>query len=202
VVLGLALLPLRAEAQGERKLQVSFNQGNVTVIASNVTLRDILAEWTRQGGCQFINVEKLPATMLPPLTFENQPEAMVLDSLLRTFPGYILAPRRVGSVGASRFEAVLVVAASRPVAGPINSSVAPVAAPLVTAGSPDDEIPPVSAGQPGPAQTRPGAAPTVPSGPGVPASGVYVGPGGRAAGPGQPTAPPGTTGRGGGGGGR
>ena len=50
---------LAAAARTERKLQVSFKDGSVTLVAQNVTVRDILAEWQRRNGCQFVNADKL-----------------------------------------------------------------------------------------------------------------------------------------------
>ena len=43
----------QSPASTERKLILSFDRnGLVTLVAQNVTVREILAEWTRQGGTQ------------------------------------------------------------------------------------------------------------------------------------------------------
>ena len=201
-----ALLPARALAQvqppaaasTERKLDLTFNNGRVTLIAKNVTLQEILAEWTRKGSCPFPGAEKIVGGKLPPLQYENQPELTVLQSLLRSLSGYIPFPRKVGNPGASMFEGVQVLASSKATTTmPMNSGMSmPIAAPLVPQGNPMDEIPPIVTvpnpnAQPQPASpNQPTVAPSQP--------GIYVQPAGRGA------TPPatGTTGTGRGGGGR
>jgi hypothetical protein len=207
-----AFAPLSAQMPTERKLQVTFDElGNVTVVAQNVTISEILAEWTRQGGTAMVNGNRLaggPVTRF----YANRPEAEVIESLLRQTGGYIATPRRAGVPGASRFEVVQITptpAATAASFTPAPTS-APVSAPVRTAGSPDDEIPPiVPPGVANPPATAPAPAPApAPTGypsPGTSGVSVPVVPvipipgGGRTGGP-PSTTPPGTTGRGGGGG--
>ena len=135
-----------APAQAARKLDLTFNNGRVTLIAQNVTLQEILAEWTRRGGCPFVGADKIIGGKLPPLQYDNQPELTVLESLLRTMAGYVPMPRRAGHPGASSFEAVYVLAVSRPTTTLPSSGMGngmPVAAPLMMQPSPIDEIPPI-----------------------------------------------------------
>ena len=181
----------------EKKLQLSFDgKGNVTLVAQGVTLQEILAEWTRLGGCYFPNADKLSRAMLVPLQFENVPELKVLDSLLRSAAGIVIAPRTARTSGASAFEIVQILATSTATS---TGSYAPVnmPPPMPTAGSPDDEIPPVTpVNQPqrgaDPNANR-SAAPPPPS-VGVPASSVFVPiqpvPSGPAPGRGGTTPPP------------
>lgn len=181
----------------EKKLQLSFDgKGNVTLIAQGVTLQEILAEWTRLGGCYFPNADKLSRAMLVPLQFENVPELKVLDSLLRSAAGIVIAPRTARTSGASAFEIVQILATSTATS---TGSYAPVnmPPPMPTAGSPDDEIPPVTpVNQPqrgaDPNANRPAAPP--PPSVGVPASSVFVPiqpvPSGPAPGRGGTTPPP------------
>jgi hypothetical protein len=208
-----AFAPLSAQMPTERKLQVTFDQqGSVTVIAQNVTIAEILAEWARQGGTVMVNANRLaggPVTRF----YANRPEAEVIESLLRQAGGYIATPRRAGVPGASRFEVVQITptpAATAASYSPPPTS-APVSAPLRTTGSPDDEIPPVvppgvtnlPAPAPSPAPA-PAPAPTGypgTSGVAVPVVPVIPVPGGGRTGGAPTTPPPGTTGRGGGGGG-
>ena len=200
VLAGATLLPARVSGQAEHKLQVSFNAGKVTVIARNVTLREILTEWARQGGCQFVNADKLTGGVLPVLQFEDAPELMVLASLLGPVSGYIVGGRRAGTTGASQFETVYIVPTSHATAPAFTSS-GPIAAPLVTPAMPEDEIPPVTpipsmpngrgsapAGQPNAGQSAPAG--------GVGAPVVSPPAGGRTGGPGVPI--PSGPGRGGG----
>jgi hypothetical protein len=182
----------------QRTLNLSFDgQGNVTLIAQGVTLQEIFVEWTRLGGCYFPNADRLPRTMLVPLRFENVPELKVIDSLLRSAAGYMVAPRTTRTVGASAFERVQILPTSTATATgaypPIN-----MPPPMPTSGAPDDEIPPVTPvnqGQRGagdPAANRP------PPSVGVPASSVFVPiqpvPSGQPA-PGQSTTGPGRAGQ-------
>ena len=64
-----AFAPLSAQAPAERKLQVTFDhQGNVTVVAQNVTIGEILAEWGRQGGTTMVNANRLTGAPVSRLT--------------------------------------------------------------------------------------------------------------------------------------
>jgi hypothetical protein len=130
-----------------RKLQITFdNQGNVTLIAEGVTVNDILREWTRVGGSQFPGSEKLVSTMLPPVQFENHPEAEVLKSLLRSAAGYMIAPRPKGSAGPSRFNVLMVATSTATASSSGYSSPSSPGVPVVTPGVIDEEPPP-SVGQ-------------------------------------------------------
>ena len=126
------------------------------------------------------------------------PELKVIDSLMHSLAtaatgyGYIAKCEPGGG-------AVYILASSRPTAGPATYGSpmgAPIAAPLVTNGSPDDEIPPVTPfppavppGQPRPGQTvvpgqpaQPGSAPGAstpnfgPVAPSAPGAGRFGGP--------------------------
>jgi hypothetical protein len=141
-----------AGAQVPRKLDISFDNGKVTLVAENVTLREILAEWARKGGSRIVNAEKLGGNPVYLTEFKNEPEAMVLRTLLRDAPGYGVALRTDATAGTSTIGTVMILA-NRTV--PIsNSSVSapqvspqpppqPQPAPRLIQGSPDDEIPPV-----------------------------------------------------------
>ena len=197
VLVGTTALP----AQTERKLEISFQDGTVTLVAANVTVREILAEWSRKGGSHIINGDKVmggPVT----LQFEQAPERVVMDSLLRSAAGYVLGPRFADSTAASQFGVISILPTSQAVAAPASAGM-PTSAPVRT--GPDDEIPPVT---PPPANVNPPASamnppanapaptdPTVNRPPvGVPGSGVVpIIP--------VPSTPPATTGRGRGGGG-
>ncbi len=130
-----------------RTLEISFADGRVTLVASGVTLAEILAEWQRKGGSKIVNGDRL---MGDPLTYEfrNVPETAVMASLLRHAAGVIVAPRRAGGpTGPSQIEQVIVLPTSRPTTGaatvvtmPSNQNANPV--PIV--GQPGDDIPPAT----------------------------------------------------------
>ncbi len=211
-------------AQGPRKLEVSFQDGKVTIVAENVTVREVLQEWGRKGGSRIVNADKLSGAPVPVLEFRDEPEAAVLRSLLRDVPGYGAAPRIAPDASSSTIAAVFILASRTvPVAsGPAASTPVPQApqqAPppqppqLVPppAPSPDSEIPPARQIGELPPSTPGGSGSTNPnlrSGPGGTVTSTIPGvviPGpdaGRAGGP--PAGPGGTgprPGRGGGGGG-
>lgn len=152
-------LGVLAQTPAERKLELTFPaDGLVTLVAQNVTVREILAEWTRQTGAPFTNAEKL-GNELQTVQYDNQPEAAVIDSLLRSAAGYFVAPRQRGPVMSSRIAMVYIIPTSRGTASSgFNSRPATAfAPPVLTAGSPDDEIPPVipTTGEPAPGQATP-----------------------------------------------
>lgn len=179
-------IPVSAQGQqNARKLDVSFNQGLVTIQAENVTVREILQAWGRVGGSRIVNAEKLAGPVLPYVEFKDRPEAEVLRSLLRDVPGYGAAPRLATSERESTFEAVFILA-SRSVAvsnTPVPASPAastprpqplvpqqgdPESQPRPIEGSVDAEIPPVRPVQGDLPPTTPGAStnPNIRTGPG------------------------------------
>ena len=98
-------------AAGE--LLLTMANGRVTLVARDVTVREILAEWARVGQARIVNGEKISGT---PVTLELQdvPEAQALDTVLRTAAGYVMVPRVAGSPGVSRYDRIMILASSRP----------------------------------------------------------------------------------------
>lgn len=107
--LAVALMPGQASAQD---LKLAIDNGRVTLIAENVPVSRILAEWARVGQATVLNGEKLTG---PPVTlhFENHPEREVLEVLLRSASGYIVAPRPTMLANASAFDRILIMPTSR-----------------------------------------------------------------------------------------
>jgi hypothetical protein len=95
------------------ELQLTIANGRVTLIAQDVPIRQILAEWARLGQTRIINGEKLAG---PPVTLHivDKPEREVLEAVLRSASGYVAAPRLMGAAGASMFETVMIMPTSRP----------------------------------------------------------------------------------------
>jgi hypothetical protein len=146
------------QAPPERKLQISFEGSNVSLVAQNVTVREILMEWSRLSGCIFVNADRLmggPVTV--PFQFEKQPQRVVLEALLRGAAGIIATPRRAGVPGATDYEVVYILATSNPTAG-AYSGMSNVQAPII-----NDEIPPIPAirDEQQPAQPPPANKPTI-----------------------------------------
>lgn len=118
----LAMFPLPARAQQSVTLQ--FNGGQVTLSVQNVPTRVILAEWARIGGVTIVNGDHVAGA---PVTLEltNVSERQALDIVLRSVAGYMLAPRRAGSGGASAFDRIVI----------LPTSVAPRTPPAVASGA-------------------------------------------------------------------
>lgn len=114
-----ALLLTAASASAEVK--VSIQNGLVTIVAKDVTVREIIAEWARVGESKVVNAERLPGG---PVSIEltNMPEAMVLDTLLRGAAGYLAAPRPTPVATLSTFDRVIVMPTST---APRNNPAAP-----------------------------------------------------------------------------
>lgn len=110
VLAGLAAGLALPAAAGE--LTLTMANGRVTLIAQDVPLRQILAEWARVGQTRIVNAEKL---MGPPVTLRlvDQPEGVVLELLLRSAAGYMAAPRPASQPGVSVYDRIMILATSR-----------------------------------------------------------------------------------------
>ena len=116
-VLALLLTPSWVvPAEAADGLELSFDGGRVTVIASNVPVATILMEWSRVGGTDFVAADAIAG---PPVTLalRDVPEGEALRVLLRAATGYVAAPRLATAFGLSSFDRVLIMAAARRPAG-------------------------------------------------------------------------------------
>ncbi|HET7217365.1 MAG TPA: hypothetical protein VFJ02_04925, partial [Vicinamibacterales bacterium] len=93
-------------------LRLSIGNGRVTIVAQDVTLRQILDEWGRVGQTVVVGADKLVG---PPVTLElhDVAEGRALETLLRSASGYIAKPR-AGTAGASAYDRILIMPTSRP----------------------------------------------------------------------------------------
>src|SRR6266576_6222775 len=87
---GSALCMLLVASTASAEVQLSIHDGRVTLVATNVTVRQILTEWARVGQTKIVNVERIPGGPLT-LQFANVPEQEALDILLRAVTGYLAA---------------------------------------------------------------------------------------------------------------
>jgi hypothetical protein len=98
-----------------------------------------------------VNAERLPG---PPVTLQLQrvPEQQALAVLLRTAAGYLAAPRRAGTQGASQYESVMILATSSPPAAAPAAAAgrAPIGRPLPP--PPIEMVGPPDGGDPGAAE--------------------------------------------------
>ena len=107
---------LFAVSTASADVQLTMQNGHVTLVAKDATVRQILTEWARVGHTKIVNMERVPGG---PVTLEltNVPEAQALEILLRTISGYITAPRPVDAADLSRFDRIIIMptlAAARP----------------------------------------------------------------------------------------
>lgn len=108
-VLALAVA-LPASAQ---QLTLDIRDGLVTMTATNVPVRQVLAEWARVGGTRVVGGDRIAGAPLT-LSFEGLPEAKALDIVLRGAAGYLAAGRSVPGAGRSIYDRILVLATSTP----------------------------------------------------------------------------------------
>jgi hypothetical protein len=130
-----------AAPAGAQAVKLQFNAGQVSLSAQNAPIRAILQEWARLGGATIVNGDRVAG---PPVTLEltGVPERQALDVVLRSVAGYIVAPRRAGSPGASAFDRIMIlptsVAPRAPAPAPAAAARAPVMRPGVVVPQPPD----------------------------------------------------------------
>jgi len=96
-------------------LTLTIRDGRVSLDAQDVTIRQILMEWSRVGKTQIVNLERVNSGPLT-LKFEGLSEDEALDIILRSLPGYVAAPRTASLAGASMYDRILIMATTTPVA--------------------------------------------------------------------------------------
>jgi hypothetical protein len=111
--------PVAMAAAGDLKLSIA--NGRVTLVAQDVPLRQILAEWARLGQTTIVNGDKLNGPSMT-LQLVDRPEREVLEVLLKSASGYIAAERPVNIANASVFARVMILPTSR---GPVGVAAAP-----------------------------------------------------------------------------
>ncbi|MCA1561948.1 MAG: hypothetical protein LC753_06935 [Acidobacteria bacterium] len=111
--LAAAIILTVSSAAGAQDLKLSMANGRVSLVAQDVPLRQILAEWARIGQTRIINGDKLAG---PPVTLElvDIPEKQALEILLRSVAGYMVAQRAEAVPGASVYDRVMILPTSRP----------------------------------------------------------------------------------------
>jgi hypothetical protein len=154
-----------AAAAGELKLTIQ--NGLVTLIADEVPLSMIMAEWARVGQTKIVNGDKITTPVS--LHIVDTPERKALDILLRTASGYMAAERPAAIASASMFDRIMILPTSR---APLNTGPAPSAQPTFNLPRPiqappvpdmDDDEPMV---RPPMGQPQPGMNPNQPMLPG------------------------------------
>lgn len=131
LIAALALILCTSEHAAAQALTLEFNDGKVRLVAENVPLGRILAEWSRIGRTTIVNGDRVPGA---PLTLQlvDVPERQALDVLLRSAAGYMVAARETpAAANLSVLDRILVLAttsrapAPPPVPQPPARTVAP-----------------------------------------------------------------------------
>jgi hypothetical protein len=143
VVALLGAGPTSAAAQG---VNLEFQDGKVRLNAQNVTVSQILSEWSRRGRTTIVNGERVPG---PAVTLElmDVPEQQALDIVLRSVSGYLVAARDTAIAGASTFDRIYILPTS---SRPTTAAPAQPQQALQVQDDPDDEpLPPTGPRGPG-----------------------------------------------------
>lgn len=120
-----------AASTASADVRLTIQNGRVTLVAKDATVRQILTEWARVGQTQIVNVERIPGG---PQTIEltNVPEAEALDVLLRTVSGFIAAPRIVPAAAtASQFDRIVVMPTPAAPKPPVSAAAVPPPTPTM-----------------------------------------------------------------------
>jgi hypothetical protein len=125
-LLGLTLVSTAASAD----VKVTIDNGRVSIVAKDATVRQILTEWARVGQTKIVNVERIPGG---PQTIEltNVSETEALELLLRSISGYIAAPRATSAgAHASQFDRIVVMPTAAAPRAPVTASATPTPTPM------------------------------------------------------------------------
>jgi hypothetical protein len=122
----VAAIGIAGQASAE-PLSIAFDNGRVTLKATDVPLRQILQEWARLGQTRVVGLEKLAGA---PVTIELTavPERHALEVLLRSIAGYVAAPRLAAAAPtASTFDRLLLLPTSVAAPAPARAAARPPA---------------------------------------------------------------------------
>jgi hypothetical protein len=109
VFLALAILAVALPAHAQQ-LTLQMQDGRVTLEATAVPVRQILAEWARVGGTKIVGADKITGSPLT-LHIVNMPERQALDIILRNVAGFMAAPRlATAAPGVSAYDRILILA--------------------------------------------------------------------------------------------
>jgi hypothetical protein len=107
-----ALFAVSASPVDAGELKLAINNGLVTIVADEVPVASILAEWARVGQTRIVNGEKLMTTVS--LELVDVPEKKALEIVLRSASGFMAAERKQPIEGASAFDRVVILPFSQP----------------------------------------------------------------------------------------
>lgn len=108
VLIAACLACAPAMAANAAELSLTIRDGRVTLVAKDVTVRQILAEWARVGKTTVVNLDRVPGGPMS-VELRDVPEARALDTVLRSVAGFLAARRPVPEPGASEFHRIVVM---------------------------------------------------------------------------------------------
>jgi hypothetical protein len=93
------------------QVDLKIVDGRVWLVATNATVAQILNEWTRIGGTQVVNAERVPGA---PLTLElsDVSEQEALDVVLQSAAGFMAVRRAAPVIAMSSFDRILILPVS------------------------------------------------------------------------------------------
>jgi hypothetical protein len=123
-------LVLTASSVWAQQVKIAFHDGQVSVDSNGAPPRVILAEWSKIGGTNIVNAERVSGAPLT-LKLVDVPEAQALEIILRSVAGYMAAPRGQ-TPGASLYDRILVLptSATQVAAAPAAGRQSPGGAPF------------------------------------------------------------------------
>lgn len=144
------------------ELKLSIANGRATLVATDVPVRQILAEWARIGETKVVNGDRVVGPNLT-LQMVDRPEREVLDAVLRTVAGYVAAPRSTVATHLSVYDRILILPTSQaPAFNPAAISTptfTPPPRPMPMPVIDDDPVEQPNAVPPGTVPMPPGAVP-------------------------------------------
>ena len=138
-------------AASAQELALKFQDGRVTLVAQDVSVRHVLDEWSRIGETVVVNADLVSDERLS-LQLDGVPERQAIDIVLRSTVGYVAAERQTDTPGLSIFGRILVLASTtQPAANTGSVMDSDSTSPWAVAMSPPPIVPPAE--MPPPAQT-------------------------------------------------
>ena len=126
-----AAVLLAAATASADDVRVTIQDGLVSVVATDASVRQILEEWARVGQTTVVNGDRVPGGPMS-LELTNVPETQALDTLLRSAAGYLAAPRADVRSDLSRFDRIVIMPTSSAPRTAVVSTPAPFQQPQFT----------------------------------------------------------------------
>ena len=116
-VLPVALCLLMFGRDGSaQQLTLKIDSGSVTLDAENVTIDEVLAEWTLATGLNVVSKNGEGSDLPVTLHLAGVPEREAMATLLRGLSGYIMGERRDPRTGITTIDRLMILShsAARP----------------------------------------------------------------------------------------